>query len=73
VNPFHDLKINSNILFGKDIVDVADNLYYTAENINRNYNLKKREHPSDSISLGGQILKDIDKIIDKISQNLTNE
>lgn len=73
VNPFHDLEINCNILFNRDIIDLANRLYYSAEEINRNFNWKKKEHPSESIKLAREISEDLDKIIDKISQTIKNE
>lgn len=73
INPFHDLEINCNILFNRDIIDLTNRLYYSAVEINRNFNWKKKEHPSESIKLAREISEDLDKIIDKISQTIKNE
>lgn len=72
-NPFHDLQVYSNILFNRDVINIANDLYYTAEEIKSNYKWKSREHPSESITLGGKILENLNLIIDKISQNISNE
>lgn len=72
-NPFHDLQVYSNILFNRDVINIANDLYYTAEKIKSNYKWKSKEHPSESITLGGKILEDLNSIIDKISQNISNE
>jgi hypothetical protein len=72
VNPFLELEVNCNILFNKEINDIANRLYYDAEEIDRNFNWKKKEHPTDSITLGRKIVDDLDLIIEKISQTIKN-
>jgi len=73
INPFHDLEINCNILFNRDIIDLTNKLYYKAEEINSNFNWKKKEHPFESIKLSQDISEDLDTIIDMISQSIKNE
>lgn len=73
VNPFYDLKINSNILFDRDIIDLSNSLYNSADTISQDFDWQLKEQPSSNINLGKEILENLDKIINKISQNIKDE
>ena len=70
INPFYNLFISCNILFNKEIIELSHSLYYKAERIKQNFSHLEQRHASESIRLAGNMIDDLESIINLISDDL---